>query len=284
MSARHGLKRVTKKIGTNLLSLFLIVWAVIQIFPLYWLLTFSLKDNSEIFGGNIAGIPTKFLWNNYEKALVDAKTWLYLMNSIIVTTVTIVLTLVFSLMAAYTLTRMKWKFKNHTLILFTMGLMVPIHAALLPVFLMMQRLKLLNSHWALIIPYTAFAIPMAILIFTGFIKSIPKELEEAACIDGCSIYRTFFTIIVPISRPAISTVAIFTFLHAWNELMFAVVFVSNQTYRTITVGIQSMAGQYLTEWGPIGAALVVATAPIVIIYVLMSSQVQKSLTVGSVKG
>lgn len=284
MSINYRIQDVRGLIWKNLLNIFLVIWAVIQIFPLYWLLTFSLKENSEIFGGNLVGIPAIFLWQNYEKALVNGKTAIYLANSLFVTTFTIIITVVFSIMAAYALTRMNWKFRKQTLMLFIIGLMVPIHAALLPVLIMLRQMKLTNTYWSLILPYVAFAIPMAIMIFTGFIQSIPKELEESACIDGCNIYKTFFKIIMPLLKPAIATVAIFTFLQSWNELMFAVVFISNDRFKTLPVGIQSMAGQYSTEWGPIGAALVVATLPTIIIYLLMSKQVQSSLIMGAVKG
>ncbi|MFT8348344.1 carbohydrate ABC transporter permease [Clostridium saccharoperbutylacetonicum] len=284
MSSDYISKMFGGKIVNKLLYIVLIIWAVIQIFPLYWLITFSLKNNSEIFGGNLVGLPEKFLWENYGKALVNANVGVYFMNSVIITAVTIFLTVIVSLMASYALVRMKWKFRNTTMLLFMAGLMIPIHAALLPVFLILRKVKLLDTYWALIIPYVAFAIPMAILILTSFMKSIPREIEEAACIDGCSIYRIFFSIIVPILRPAVATISIFTFLQAWNELMFATVFISKAAYKPLTVGIQSMAGKYSTEWGPIGAALVIATIPTVIIYLLMSSQVHKSLTAGALKG
>lgn len=284
MSMKNKSKTLGGKIGRVLLYAFLILWAVIQIFPLYWLLTFSLKDNSEIFGGNLIGLPHKFLWSNYQKALVNAKVGTYFVNSVIITAVTIVITVAVSLMASYALVRMKWRFRGTALLFFMAGLMIPIHAALLPVFLILRRIHLLDTYWALILPYVAFAIPMAVLILTSFMKSIPREIEEAACIDGCSIYRIFFSIIMPILRPAVATISIFTFLQAWNELMFATVFISKDSYKTLTVGIQSMAGKYSTEWGPIGAALVVATLPTIIIYLLMSSQVHKSLTIGAVKG
>lgn len=284
MSINYNSKIFGGKITNKLLYIFLVVWAVIQIFPLYWLLTFSLKNNEEIFGGNLIGLPSNFLWGNYAKALVNANVGVYFMNSVIVTGITIVVTVFVSLMASYALVRMKWKFRNTTLLLFMAGLMIPIHAALLPVFLILRKIKLLDTYWALILPYVAFAIPMAILILTSFMKSIPREIEEAACIDGCSIYKIFFKIIVPILRPAVATISIFTFLQAWNELMFATVFINKQAYKPLTVGIQSMAGKYSTEWGPIGAALVIATVPTVIIYLLMSSQVHKSLTAGALKG
>ncbi len=267
-----------------LLYAMLFAIAVIQLFPLYWMLTFSLKSNSEIFGGNPVGLPGEWLWSNYGKAFIGGNVGQYFLNSVIVTGVTIVLTAAISLMASYALTRMVFKLKGHLNALFILGLTVPIHSALLPIFIMLRSFKLVNSYAALIIPYTAFAIPMAILIFSGFMSSIPRELEEAACIDGCSVYRIFYSIIFPLMKPAIATIAIFTFLQAWNELMFAVVFISDAKYKTLTVGIQSLAGQYTIEWGPMGAGLTVATIPTLIIYALMSKKVQDSLVVGAVKG
>jgi raffinose/stachyose/melibiose transport system permease protein len=271
-------------IGKAILYFCLIMWFIISIFPVYWLISFSLKDNNEIFGGNIAGLPHSFLWSNYQNAFMNGKVGIYLMNSVIVTTLTILFTVLASTMATYAMLRMKWRFSKVTMTILMVGLMIPMHAALLPVFVVLSNLHLVNSWWSLIIPYTGFAIPMGIMIISGFLDGIPKELEEAACIDGCSIYRIFFNIILPLLRPAIATTAIFTFLQSWNELMLAVTFISKDSMKTLTVGIQSMAGQYLTEWGPIGAALVVATIPTLILYTLLSDQVQKSLVAGAVKG
>ncbi len=262
----------------------LFIWAGIQIFPIYWLVTFSLKSNSEIFGGNALGLPKEWLWENYAKALINGKVGLYFMNSIIVTGATIIITVIVSLMATYALTRMVFKIKKSMNLFYMLGLTVPIHSALLPVFIMLRSLKLVNSYAALILPYVAFAIPMAVMIFTGFMSSIPRELEESACLDGCSVYGVFFKIIVPLMKPAGATVAIFTFLQAWNELMFAVVFISDTKYKTLTVGIQSLAGQYTIDWGAIGAGLVVATIPTLIVYIFMSKKVQDSLIAGAIKG
>jgi raffinose/stachyose/melibiose transport system permease protein len=272
------------KISKVLVYFFLILWTVACLFPIYWLISFSLKDNNEIFGGNLIGLPQHFLWNNYENALFDGKVGIYLLNSIIVTAATILITVLAATMAAFAIQRMRWKFSKVAMSILMVGLMVPMHAALLPVFVVMRNLHLLNTRWSLIIPYSSFAIPMGILIISGILDDIPREMEEAACIDGCSIYRLFFRIILPMLRPAISTAAIFTFLQSWNELMLAVTFISKDSMKTLTVGIQSMAGQYLTEWGPIGAALVVATIPTLILYSLLSEQVQRSLVVGAIKG
>ena len=262
----------------------LIFWAVLQIIPLFWLLTFSLKDNTDIFQGNMIGLPKIWHFENYAHAFMGGNVGRYLVNSIIVTTATIMIVCMASLMASYALIRMKWRLRKLFQMMFIMGITIPIHAALLPVFIMMRQAHLINTYWCLIIPYSAFAVPMAIMISSGFITSIPVELEEAACIDGCSIYKIFIRIILPLMKPSLSTIAIFTFLQSWNELMFAVVFISKPVYRTLTVGIQSLVGQYTTDWGPIGAGLVVATFPIIIIYVILSKQVQQSLIAGSVKG
>lgn len=274
-----------KKISIAKLLLygFLIIFAFIQLYPFIWLVLFSFKSNNEIFGGNIAGLPQKLLWSNYKLALVNGKVGLYFLNSIFVTATTIILSSVVSAMAAFAIERMKWRLSGTALVIFLLGLMIPIHATLLPLFIIFKHMDLLNGYWCLILPYTGFAMPMAIYIYTGFLKGIPREMEEAALIDGCSIYGAFFKVILPMMKPAIATVAIFTFLSSWNELMFAITFISKAEYRTLTVGLQQMVGQYITQWGPIGAGLVVATLPTIIIYFMMSKEVQKSLISGAVK-
>lgn len=272
------------KLKSAIINIVIMVIALVQMYPLVWLLLFSLKDNSEIFGENIVGLPRHFLWQNYADALSQGNVGRYLLNSIIVTGITILLSGVLGVSASYAIARMRWKLRKPVLVIFLMGMMVPLHAALLPLFLILKNLKLYNTYWALIIPYTAFGLSMGIFVFVGFLQSLPKELEESALIDGCSIYRAFVSIILPLIKPAIATVSIFTYLSAWNELMFAVQFISKQKYKTLTVGIMAMVGQYSTNWGPIGAGLVIATAPTLVIYIIMSKQVQKSFITGAVKG
>lgn len=264
--------------------LILLFWTVISLFPIYWMFTFSLKNNKEIFGENIIGLPKHWLWSNYQAALTVGNMGRYFLNSIIVTGLTIALTILFSLMAAYALTRLVWKGRKKVNNLFMLGLTVPIHAAILPIFIILRSLHMTNSYQALIVPYVAFALAMAIMISISFLQNIPVELEEAACIDGCGVYGIFFRIICPLMKPALSTIAIFTFLQAWNELMFAVIFISDSKYRTLSVGIQTLSGAYTTEWGPIGAALVIATFPTLIAYCFMSKKIQESLMAGAIKG
>lgn len=271
-------------LGRALLQLFLIIVAIIQIYPLIWLAFFSLKDNSEIFSGDVAGLPKKFLWSNYARALSDGNVLSYFNNSVWVTVVSIILVLILSAMSGYAITRMNWKLSGMTMTLILLGMMVPIHAALLPLFMVLKNLHLLNTYWALIIPYVAFGIPMAVFILGSFFKGIPREMEESAVMDGCGIYRTFFSIVLPLVRPAIATVAIFTFLSCWNELMFAVTFINDAKIQTLTVGMMSMVGTYITQWGIIGAGLMITTLPTIAIYLLLNKQVQQSMIAGAVKG
>jgi raffinose/stachyose/melibiose transport system permease protein len=276
-------KKVKSRMGV-FSYLVLAFWTFISIFPLYWMFTFSLKSNKEIFGENIIGLPRDWLWSNYQAALTTGNMLKYFLNSFIVTGFTIALTLMASLMATYALTRLVFRGQKNINNIFMLGLTVPIHAAILPVFIILRNLHMTNSYQALVIPYTAFALAMAIMICESFIENVPVELEEAACMDGCGVYRIFIQIILPLMKPAFSTIAIFTFLQAWNELMFAVIFISDSNYRTLSVGIQTLSGSYTTDWGPIGAALVIATFPTLLVYIFMSKKIQDSLIAGAVKG
>ena len=262
----------------------LILWLVINLFPVYWMFTFSLKSNAEIFGENVAGLPREWLWSNYTAAIRTGNMPRYFLNSIIVAVATIAITLVVALMGTFALTRLIWKQRKNLNKFFMLGLTIPIHASIVPVYVPLSRLHLLNTYWALIIPYSAFSLSMAILVCTGFMNEIPRELDESACIDGCGVWGIFFRIIVPLMRPAVATVGIYTFLQCWNELMFANIFISKSALRTLPVGVQALSGQYTTEWGPIGAALVLATFPTLFVYILLSKRIQESFIAGAIKG
>ena len=272
------------KPGRKLIYLILCVYAVIQLFPLFWLLTFSLKDNNQIFGDNIIGLPDPWVFQNYTEALKNAKVGIYVLNSLIVTGTTILFTIMISTMAAYAIARLKWRFSNLFLLFITMGMMIPVHASLLPLFQSFSKMGILNTRLALILPYLGFAIPLAVNVLTIFFKTIPAELEEAAVIDGCNIYQAFIKIMLPMVKPAIATTSIFTYLSSWNELMFATTFINKAQLKTLTVGVMSMIGQYSTRWGPIGAGLVIATVPSVIGYMFVSAQLPNAISAGAVKG
>lgn len=277
LSGKHNLNK-------TLVYIILILWALISIFPVYWMLTFSLKTNAEIFGENVAGLPRNWVWQNYVKAFHTGNMPRYFLNSLIVAIATIFITLTASVMATYAITRLRWKGRKRMNSFFMLGLTIPIHASIVPLYTTLAKIKLLDTLWALIIPYSAFSLAMGILVCTGFMGDIPYDLDEAAMLDGCGTWGTFFRIIVPLMRPAVATVGIYTFLQCWNELMFANVFINSDKWRTLPVGVQSLSGQYTTDWGPIGAALSIATIPTLIFYIFMSKKIQDSFVAGAVKG
>ena len=276
--------RRTSAVGKVFIYIGLIFWAFINLFPVYWMFTFSLKSNKEIFGENVAGLPKEWLFSNYSSAMRTGSMAKYFLNSTIVAVATILITLIAAIMATYALTRFKWRGRKLLNSIFMLGLTIPIHASLVPIYVILKNINMLNTYWSLILPYSAFSLAMAILISSGFMSEIPKDLDEAAYIDGCGVWGTFIRIIVPLMKPAVATVGIYTFLQCWNELMFANVFINDSAYKTLPVGIQALSGQFTTDWGPIGAALVVATFPTLFVYLFLSGKIQESFIAGAVKG
>ena len=267
-----------------LMYVFLAFWALVNLFPIYFMFTFSLKSNEEIFGANIIGLPKDWLWSNYTRAMGTGNMGLYFVNSLLVTTLAIAISLFAAMMATYAITRISWKLSKLTNAFFMLGLTIPIQASIVPVYVVLSKLHWLNKYSTLIVPYSAFALSMSILICTGFMVEIPYALDEAARIDGCSLAGTFFRIILPLMKPAVSTVGVYSYLQCWNEFMFANVFISDSAHRTLPVGIKALSGAYTTDWGPIGAALVIATFPTLIFYIFLSRRIQESFIAGAVKG
>lgn len=273
------------KIKKTLIYLFLAVFTFIQIFPFYWLVTFSFKSNTEIFdSNNLVGLPKVWHLENFSKALMGGEILRYLLNSVFYAAVTVVVSTLLASMVAYAINRMYWKAKGIVAAIFSLGIMIPVQATLLPLFQGLDCLGIRGGYLGLMLPYITFAMPMTVMILGGFFKALPREIEEAACIDGCNIFNMFFRIIFPMIRPGIATSCIFAFLNTWNELLFANTFVDDAKYKTLPVGIMSFVGEHSTNWGIIGAGMVIATLPTVLIYLLLSKQVQESFTVGAVKG
>jgi len=262
----------------------LILFALIQVFPLVWLLLISFKDNTEIFAGNILGLPSEWRWDNYLYALTTGNVAVYFLNSVMVTAATVFFSAVLSSMVAYALVRFKLRLRKAILVLFLLGLMIPLHAVLLPLFIVFKNVSLLNTRWALILSYTAFSLSLNIYIMIGFIQNVPIDIEESAFIDGYSTYKVFVRIVFPLLFPALATIAIFTYLLSWNELMFAITFINERALKTLTVGIMSMVGQYVTTWGQVGAGLMISSLPTLVLYLAMSRRIQETFVSGAIKG
>jgi len=260
--------------------------AIVQLYPLYWLFVFSLKSNRDILlSKNILGWPEVFQWENYVTVLSRSTIPRYFLNSAIYSGATVFIVGVLTAMASYAIARMRWKLSGATLMLFVIGIMIPVHAALLPLYQVLNATGLRNVPYVgLIIVYVAFAIPMSTMILTSFFKAIPKELEEAAFIDGCGIFSSFRLIMLPIIMPALATASIFTVMGTWNDLLLVQTYVDVNNLKTITVGVLDFVGIHSRRLGLIGAGLFTATVPIIVVYILFSEKIQKSLLQGALKG
>ena len=278
------MKENSKKIGKVVLWIVLIMVAVIQLFPLIWLVDFSLGSSNEMFTNGLLIIPEKIRWDNYVKAFVDGNFLHYLRNSILINTLAVVLVIIISIMAAFACQRMKWKLNGLVSTLLVMGMMIPIHATLLPNYKIYSSLHLTDTIWALLIPYVAFSLPQGMFLMTGFIQSIPKELEEAAVMDGCVIYRIVFQIITPLLKPSIATVAIMTFLNNWNEFMMASTYLSTPTWKTLPFSVLEFTGEYSSNYAVQFAVMALTAAPAVIVYVILNKHITKGVAMGAVKG
>ena len=271
-------------IGKIILWIVLIIVAVIQLFPLIWLIDFSLGSSNEMFTNGLLIIPEKIRWDNYVKAFVDGNFLHYLRNSILINTLAVVLVVIISIMAAFACQRMKWKFSGLISTLLVMGMMIPIHATLLPNYKIYNSLHLTDSIWALLIPYVAFSLPQGMFLMTGFLQSVPKELEEAAVMDGCGIYRIVFQIITPLLKPSIATVAIMTFLNNWNEFMMASTYLSSPKWKTLPFSVLEFTGEYSSNYAVQFAVMALTAAPAVIIYIILNKHITKGVAMGAVKG
>ena len=278
-------KPYVRRIPAMLLSIFAALWALITLYPIFVALISSFKVNDEIFGAMFR-FPRNWHFENYVKAMTVAKMGRAILNSTFVTAVSTALLIVISSMASYSLARSTFRFTKSIYLLFIFGILLPIHATLIPLAKMVSRMPFLksNSFTTLILIYAAFQLPISIFIITGYMKSISRDLDDAARIDGCGPWWSFVHVIFPLSKPAVSTSAIIAFLFIYNELIFAVVFLSDQAKYTISLAMLQFVGYRQVQMGPIYASIVLAVIPMVIIYLLFQSQIQKGMTAGAVKG
>ncbi|WP_253957904.1 carbohydrate ABC transporter permease [Metabacillus halosaccharovorans] len=275
---------IGKRIGYGLLYLVLAVIGVFQVYPLIWLFFFSLKDNQEVFSNSPFALPTNPKWENYTTVWTEGNISLYFFNSVWITVLAVVLTVLLASFVTFAITRMKWKLNKLVLGLFMVGLMIPVHSTLIPLFDFFLKLNLIDHPLSVVLSYVAFNLPITIMILMGFYYTLPREVEEAAVIDGCSIHRIFFQITLPMTAPVLSTTVIINMIYNWNEFIFINTFISSDKYKTLTVGIQNFIGQYMTEWGAIGATLMISIIPILIAFFFFSNRIVEGIAAGSVKG
>ncbi len=254
------------------------------IVPTYLACRLLAKQQFDFYSDHILKWPSDPQWHNYKNAWIDGKFLKYFLNSTLISGVTILLTVIFSLTLAYAFTRMQWKLRSFFFAVILLGIMIPIHATLLPNFAIFKWLGLTNSYLGLILPYTAVSVPLGTFMLTGFLQSIPKAMEESAVMDGCNIYRIVFQIIAPLTMPALVTVIVTTFLNCWNEFIMASTFLSKDSLKTLPFSVMNFAGQYSSDFGSQFAVMVLTSVPAIIIYAIFNEQITKGVTAGAVKG
>lgn len=261
----------------------LIAFTLLCLYPLVWLLLSSFKSNSELYA-NPWGLPESFSLANYIQAIQEGHILQYFGNSVIIAVSAVVVSVILGSMASYAIGRMFWKLSKLMMNIFLLGMMIPVYAMVVPLFSMFNRMGILNTHLAVIIPHAAIAFPMAIFIMTGFMRSLPRELEEAAVMDGCNIYQIFFKIIMPISKSSIVTVAVVTFINIWNDLLLPQIFLTDASKMTLPVGLTEFQGQYSTNYVVEIAAVIITIIPSIVVYIWLHKNIMEGMVAGAVKG
>jgi raffinose/stachyose/melibiose transport system permease protein len=265
------------------IAFFVILVFAISAVPFLWVLVSSVKTNREILTFSFR-FTNGVHWQNYANAFKIAPIARYFGNSIFVTFFGILINLLVMSMSAYVIARFDFKLKTFFRILFSMGLLIPGAALLLPLYTTVKAVGLYNNVWGLILVYTAFGIPTSVFIMSSYFLTIPKEMEESAYIDGAGFIRTFSIIILPLARPAFATAGIMQFLHCWNEFQFALTLTTGHEARTLPVALYYFKSAFASDYGAMFAAIVLVSLPSILVYIVLQEQVVSGLAAGSVKG
>ncbi|MGG0462384.1 carbohydrate ABC transporter permease [Priestia aryabhattai] len=267
--------------GVTIVYVGLIVYFIVIAYPLLWMIISSFKSTDEIFTHSWS-MPHTWLIENYVTAWKSGISS-YFLNSVIVTGASCFLTVLVSALGAYGLSRFEFQGKAFVLIICLGGLMLSPQVSLIPLYSIIQKLGIYNTHLALILPYVAYRIPLTILLIRAYFLSIPKELEEAARLDGCTSLGILFRIFIPMSTPILLTTTILTAYYTWNEFMFAIIFIDDDSLRTIPAGLMQFRDALQTDWGVLLAGLTISAVPIVMLFLFMQKYFIRGIANGSVK-
>ncbi|WP_274426024.1 carbohydrate ABC transporter permease [Chelativorans sp. YIM 93263] len=266
----------------GLLQIILVANTALMLFPVVIMIFSGFKSNMEIFNQPFA-IPDFTNLTNYVKVWTQTNFARYLFNSVFVTGLSIGLILVLGTMAAYAIARYEFFGSNIILLFFLAGLTLPLKLAIIPLFILFRDMGILNTYWALIAVYVAMGLPSTVFIMTSFIRTLPRELEDAARMDGASELRIMVSVLLPLCRPALVISAIHNLVPIWNDFFFPLVFIQNDALKTLPQGLTSFMGEYTTDWGVMFAGLTLAAAPITIVYIILSKQFINGMTSGALK-
>lgn len=258
-------------------------WLAVTTLPFIFVVMTSLKSQQETFTGSVWALPEKLNFENY-LAVLQGGFWVYLRNSVFVLVLSIGLILVISSMAAYAFARLKFRLNKPLFGLIVAGMIVPIHITLIPIYLLIRNVGLYDTQFALIGPYVATALPISIFILTEFMRQIPKELEEAAKLDGCGAFGIFWKVFLPLSGPGLSTVAIYNGISLWNEFIFAYLLTSNPANRTLPLAIWDFQGQYTSNIPAVLSVVTLTSLPLIVAYAFGQERIVKGMMAGALKG
>ena len=273
-------KRVMKALVITLLAFLVIA----QIFPLIWLFSYSIKRSGELFGPELLSFPKEPQWVNYYRAFTQGRIPVYLRNTLMIVIPSVFLGTILPFCMAYACTRMEWKLKKLVWTIVIIGMTIPIHTTLLPNFLWYMIFRLIDTHMALIISYMAFTMSFNSIVFSGFLISIPKSMEESAFIDGAGYFNILRRIIAPIAANGFITVGIMTFLSHWNDFLMANTYLMSESKRTLPFSIIRFAGQYASDYAVQFAVMMLVALPPLIFYFAFSKWMLAGVTAGAVKG
>ncbi|MCH4193122.1 MAG: carbohydrate ABC transporter permease [Butyrivibrio sp.] len=285
-SAKTPLQKFGTGVAAVLINAVLMIFSISCIFPLVWMFYSSLKLKRQ-FNADIIGFPKSPTFENYIRVLTNKDYHLTssMVNSVRVTVISLFFIVLFGFVIGYILARVPFKLNRFLYVLFLMGLLIPVHSLLVPIYVVFNAAGMSNQWYTLIIPYVAFGLPIAVFLVEGFIKAIPVELEEAAAIDGSSFTHTMFNIILPVSRPILTTVAIIQSFSCWNEFSFALVLCSrNVKLQTVPLAMTNFKGQFASDYPKIMAGMLVTMVPIVLLYFIFSKKIIEGMVAGAVKG
>lgn len=257
--------------------------ALVFLYPVVLMLLTAFKTTPEIFRSPF-GLPESWTLEGFRNVWQRAHFGTYLRNSLLITGASALLLLATAAPAAYALARYSFRFRGTLFLFFLAGIMIPIRLGILPLYLLMRDLSLIDTPFALIFTYTASGMPMSVFLLSVFFRNLPRELEDAARIDGCSEAQTFWRIMLPLVRPGLATVVIVNVVPWWNDFFFPLLFLPSDTWRTIPLGMQIFFGQHLIDWSLVFSGMTLASLPLLVIYLLMSRQFIEGLTAGAVKG